>query len=65
MTAADDAAVTQTVQDFVTTGMDLASVYFVLRNAKVAKPAPKAATAAPATSAALPPASPYSAAIGK
>jgi hypothetical protein len=34
MTAADDATVTKAVTDFVTTGMDLASVYFALRAAK-------------------------------
>jgi hypothetical protein len=31
---ADDAKVTKVVADFVTTGMDLASVYFALRAAK-------------------------------
>ncbi len=37
LSAADDAKVTKAVQDFVTTGMDLAAVYFALRAAKGAK----------------------------
>jgi hypothetical protein len=36
LSAADDAKVTKTVQDFVTTGMDVAAVYFALRAAKTA-----------------------------
>jgi len=36
LSAADDAKVTKAVQDFVTTGMDLAAVYFALRAAKAA-----------------------------
>ena len=34
LSAADDAKVSKAVQDFVTTGMDLAAVYFALRAAK-------------------------------
>ena len=34
LTPADDAKVTKTVADFVTTGMDLVAVYFAIRNAK-------------------------------
>ena len=34
MTSEDDAKVTKTVTDFVTTGMDLVAVYFAARNAK-------------------------------
>jgi hypothetical protein len=34
LTPADDAKVTKTVADFVTTGMDLIAVYFAIRNAK-------------------------------
>ncbi len=30
----DDAKITRAVQDFIATGMDLAAVYFALRNAK-------------------------------
>jgi hypothetical protein len=37
LSAADDAKVTKAVTDFVTTGMDLAAVYFALRAAKAAK----------------------------
>ena len=40
LSAADDAKVSKAVQDFVTTGMDLAAVYFALRAAKTAA-APK------------------------
>jgi hypothetical protein len=38
LTADDDAKVTKAVQDFVTTAMDLAAVFFALRAAKAAKP---------------------------
>ncbi len=36
LSAADDAKVNKAVTDFVTTGMDLAAVYFALRAAKPA-----------------------------
>ncbi len=36
LTADDTAKVTKAVQDFVTTGMDVAAVYFAIRNAKAA-----------------------------
>jgi hypothetical protein len=34
LSADDDAKVTKAVQDFVTTGMDVAAVYFAIRNTK-------------------------------
>ena len=40
LSAADDAKINKAVVDFVTTGMDLAAVYFALRAAK-ATPAAK------------------------
>ena len=37
LSTADDAKINKAVTDFVTTGMDLAAVYFALRAAKAAK----------------------------
>jgi hypothetical protein len=34
MSPADDAKVTKTVADFVTAGLDLVSIYFVIRNSR-------------------------------